>query len=95
MSEFRYIGLFVLSDGSMKTELKYRVVGWSKNHGVTVRMLKSIAPPTVTYKSDSWVLNIREGRSVEVFQIKCSRKVLGVWVEAVDYEEGNKGKAQE
>ena len=49
MSEFRYIGFFVLSDGSMKTELKYRVVGWSKNHGVTVRMLKSIAPPTVTY----------------------------------------------
>ena len=49
------------------------------NSDVKVEMLETVVIPTALYGTQSWMPNLRE-RSVEVFDMKYLRKVLGVEV---------------
>ena len=42
---------------------------------VQTGMLECIVGPTVLYELESWVLNARERRMGEVFNIKCLKKM--------------------
>ena len=60
------------------------LTGFWKKRGMTtdmdMGMLETIVVPTVLYGSKSWVMNTKERRMVEAFDMKCLRKVLGVGV---------------
>ena len=50
-----------------------------RSRGMTIEvqtgMLECIVGPTVLYELESWVLNARERRMGEVFNIKCLKKM--------------------
>ena len=55
------------------------IILW-RNRGMTIKlkigMLEGIVVLTVLYSLESWVLNARERMMVEVYEMKCLRKVF-------------------
>ena len=55
-----------------------------KNRGMSIEakmcMWESIVVPTVLYGSESWVLSAEERQRLNVFDMRCLRRVLGVSV---------------
>ena len=55
------------------------IILW-RNRGMTIKlkigMLEGIVVLTVLYGLESWVLNARERMMVEVYEMKCLRKVF-------------------
>ena len=43
-------------------------------------MYERIGVPTVVYGAETWCLNAREKRRLNVMEMKCSRKMCGVTV---------------
>ena len=89
---FRYLGVDVKSDGRSEVEVAHRmekgmqVFGalgsvW-KGKGVSVEakvgMYESIVVPTVLYGCETWCLNARERKKVDVMEMKCLRSICGV-----------------
>ena len=92
VSEFTYFGSIVSANGSVVAELKHsvgerakimgRLVSLWRNREMSInlkmRMLESVEVDIVVCGSGSWVLEARERRMVDIFYMKCLRKVLGI-----------------
>ena len=48
--------------------------------GVKRMMYERIVVPTMVYGAETWCLNAREKRRLNVLEIKCLRKMCGVTV---------------
>ena len=94
VNEFKYLGSMVASGGGMDAEVRERLSAGGKVMGGLASMWKcrgmsieakmcmweSIVVPTVLYGSESWVLSAEERHRVNVFDMRCLRRVLGVSV---------------
>ena len=93
-NEFKYLGSMIAAGGGMDAEVRERlgaagkVMGglaslW-KCRGMSIEskmcMWESIVVPTVMYGSESWVLSAEERNRLNVFDMRCLRRVLGVSV---------------
>ena len=85
MREFKSFGSMVSTDGFMEAELKYSPRGflsslWRNREMTTdvkTGMILIIVELTVFYESESRVvLNVRQKRMVEVFDMECLRELL-------------------
>ena len=108
VTEIKYLGFFVLSDSGMEVELKQKIwegtktleglLGLWKNIRMTtdvkVRVLETIMVPMSLYGSEYvWMMTARE-RRVEVFDMMCLSKVLGMaWAETEGETSGEGGAA--
>jgi hypothetical protein len=89
---FRYLGVDIDRDGSMKSEMKQRVTEGEKFSGVLRKMwkgerlssnakrsiYKGIVVPTLLYGSEVWATSAEDRRRMGVMEIKCMRAMHGV-----------------
>ena len=89
---FRYLGVDIANDGTMREEVKHRVTegervlgalrGMWTNEGMTMDAKKGlyegVVVPTLLYGSETWSLNASERKRFEVTEMKCLRSMCGV-----------------
>jgi len=92
VSTFPYLGSLITEDGECTTEFRNRLsrgqaIGASlqkiwKSHSIpistTIRLMKALAWPVVTYGCESWTLRKNEETRLEAFEMKGLRKILRV-----------------
>ena len=94
VDSFRYLGSIVSKNGGVSEDVISRVnegakVSGAMNRiwrvrslGVNVKrmMYESIVVPTVLYGAETWGLNVREKRRLNVMEMKCLRSICGVTI---------------
>src|SRR5256885_17189993 len=92
VNDFRYLGIILSSNGSMRNKLEHRIGEGKKVFGalekvwknremprkVKTSLYESIVVPTVVYGCEGWYLKESEKRVIEVFEMKCLRSICGV-----------------
>src|SRR5256885_6588068 len=92
VTDFRYLGIILSSNGSMRNEFEHRIGEGKKAFGalekvwrnremsrkVKTSLYESIVVPTVIYGCEGWYLKEKEKRMIEVFEMKCLRAICGV-----------------
>lgn len=92
VNDFVYLGAKLSEDGLIGTEVNSRIDEGMKHlgalksvwnrRGMTVQskmgMYEAIISPVVLYASETWKLNAKERKKVDVFDMKCLRAVSGV-----------------
>ena len=92
VKQFRYLGALITEDSKSNREIKARI-GAATNALVKLdkvikdrtlktktkmRIIRSIVTSTVLYGCESWTLNAKAKKDLEVFDLKCHRRVLGI-----------------
>src|SRR5678816_3592537 len=89
---FRYLGMELGKGGGMKEEIEHRIgegmralsglreiwKGGDLSQKVKISMFEKICVPAVLYGCETWGLNARSRKKLEVFEMKGLRAVCGV-----------------
>ncbi|XP_069947548.1 RNA-directed DNA polymerase from mobile element jockey isoform X1 [Cherax quadricarinatus] len=89
---FRYLGVDVSADGSMKDEVNHRIDEGKRVSGALRSlwrqrtlfleakrgMYESIVLPTLLYGCEAWVVNVAARRRLEAVEMSCLRAMCGV-----------------
>ena len=91
VDKFKYLGVELMENGGMKEEIEHRVSEGSRVTGglreifkkgvsreVKMRLYESIFVPTVIYGCESWVLNAKVRKKVEVVEMRILRDIANV-----------------
>ena len=94
VDSFKYLGAIVGKNGGVTEDVKSRVNEGAKVSGAMNRIWKArslsinvkrmmyerIVVPTVLYGAETWSLNVREKKRLNVMEMKCLRNICGVTI---------------
>ena len=92
VEEFVYLGATVCKEGGGMKDLKNRLSKargafvrlkktWRSNNisrRTKLKLFKTLVVPVLLYGSETWKMNKRENKEVDVFQNKCLRQILQI-----------------
>ena len=85
VDKFNYMGVMIITDGSIKKEVAHRVLEerklWKENiisRGVKRELYRRVVILTVVYDPETWSLSTQERRKIEVVEIMGLRNVCGL-----------------
>jgi len=102
VEEFTYLGAIVCKDGGGMKDLKNRLSKargafirlkkiWRSSNisrKTKLRLYKTLVVPVLVYGCETWKMNQRDSKMIDVFNNKCLRRILKVhWEEHVSTEE--------
>ena len=110
MDCFKYLGSQVAADGGCERDVVHRMnegyIAWGalksalSNRGLGIKAKKSlyegvIIVPTALYGAEAWGMRSAERRKVNVLEMKCLRRLVGVSrMDRVGNEEFNIGELE-